>query len=157
MKFSSFDFRILILFVQQCFIIFYNWKPVRQRECRKLSRYKQCVTHTPVCTCVYGGGRVGLRNFQKEEQVSPEAMFFPFDSKGVPVCAYQLHRSIIPRNKRQRLQLFWFTNNLLEVMDCFAFNVGSALVIVVMAQSHSAELCYYTKSGQKLFMIKGSW
>ena len=60
-----------------------------------------------------GGAKAGGREeVPREEQVSPEAMFFQFDSRSIPVCAYQLHRSVIPRNKRPRLQHSRYENNL---------------------------------------------
>lgn len=77
---------------------FFSWKPVRQKAAWLAARE----SHTPACTCGCRGATLwgGLEEFPREEQVSPEAMFFPFVSKSIPVCATTWKR----HSKKQMLK-----------------------------------------------------
>lgn len=58
------------------------------------------VRESHTCFCGSAGAHDGeARGISKGGTTEPGGSVFPFDSRSLPVCAYQRHRNVSPRNK----------------------------------------------------------
>lgn len=85
----------------------YSFSPslIKTSEAEEIQKAVRVNESQHVCVVAGGGGggtqRGGLRNFQKWNKSARRQCFLPFDSKGIPVRTYPLHRRP-PRRKNPR-------------------------------------------------------